>query len=102
MARHIRRVVVLACLCALGCVIAREPYNTRGVALFNSGQIEDARAEFREATAADPVNPDASYNLASTYHWMGNGSEAERNYFHCLALDPDHSKAHHALTVLLL
>jgi Tfp pilus assembly protein PilF len=70
--------------------------------LFNTGQVESARAEFLEATAADPVNADAFYNLASTYHRLGNGAEAERNYLHCLALDPNHSKAHHAFTVMLL
>src|SRR5262245_49698964 len=94
--------VVLYCGTMAGCVSPADPYNTRGVALFNTGQIEGARAEFLQATAVDPVNADAFYNLASTHHRTGNPSEAERNYTHCLALDPNHSKAHHALTVLLL
>jgi Tfp pilus assembly protein PilF len=85
-----------------GCISPAEPYNTRGVALFNTGQIEQARAEFLEATSVDPVNADGFYNLASTYHRLGNAAEAERNYLHSMALDPNHSKAHHAFTVLLL
>lgn len=95
-------ILPIASLCLASCVSPSEPYNSRGVALFNSGQVEEARAEFMEAAAVDPVNPDAFYNLASTYHRLGNGAEAERNYLHCLALDPEHAKAHHALTVLLL
>ncbi len=96
----------LACaiFCALfaGCVSPAQPYNSRGVALFNRGQYEAARSEFLEATAVDPVNADGFYNLGSTYHKLGDAGEAEQNYFHCLALNPDHTKANHAFVVLLL
>jgi tetratricopeptide (TPR) repeat protein len=95
-------VVVLYGASLAGCVSPADRHNTRGVALFNTGQIEGARGEFLEATAADPVNADAFYNLGSTYHRLGNTAEAERNYLHCLALNPNHSKAHHAFTVMLL
>jgi tetratricopeptide (TPR) repeat protein len=89
-------------LMVMGCISPAEPHNTRGVALFSAGQFEAARAEFLEAVAKDSVSADGYYNLGSTYHRMGDPGEAERNLVHCLALDPNHSKAHHALTVLLL
>jgi tetratricopeptide (TPR) repeat protein len=72
------------------------------VALFNAGQYESARAEFGQAATADAVNPDAFYNLGSTYHKLGDAAQAEANYVHCLAFDPNHSQAQHAYTVLLL
>lgn len=95
-------VVVALCALAGGCVSPAQSPNTRGVALFNTGQYESARAEFLDAASADPVNADAYYNLGSTYHRLDNPVEAERNYVHCLALDPNHTKAHHAHVVLLL
>ena len=98
------RCFVVGALCALagGCVSSAQAPNTRGVTLFNSGEYESARAEFLDAAAADPVNADAFYNLGSAYHRLDNTIEAERNYTHCLALDPNHAKAHHARVVLLL
>jgi tetratricopeptide (TPR) repeat protein len=95
-------VVCLALGALAGCISPADSFNTRGVSLFNSGQVESAHSEFLQAASADPVNADAFYNLASTYHRLGNGAEAERNYMHCLALAPDHTKAHHAYTVMLL
>jgi Flp pilus assembly protein TadD len=95
-------VVVSFCALAGGCTSPAQAPNTRGVAHFNTGQYESARAEFLDATAADPVNADAFYNLGSAHHRLDNPVEAERNYLHCLALDPNHTKAHHAHIVLLL
>jgi tetratricopeptide (TPR) repeat protein len=95
-------VVVAFSAFACGCVSPAQAPNTRGVALFNTGQYESARAEFLDATAADPVNADAFYNLGSAYHRLDNPAEAERNYMHCLALNPNHTKAQHAHVVLML
>jgi tetratricopeptide (TPR) repeat protein len=76
--------------------------NQRGVALFNSGRYAAAADEFNQATQADPLNADAFYNLGSAQHRLGNVEAAESNYAHALALDPNHSKAHHAHVVLML
>ena len=58
-------VCALAGLLAVGCMTPAQPYNQRGVALFKAGQYDAARAEFLQATYADPSNADAFYNLGS-------------------------------------
>ena len=61
-------VCALAGLLAVGCMTPAQPYNQRGVALFKAGQYDAARAEFLQATYADPSNADAFYNLGSVCH----------------------------------
>jgi tetratricopeptide (TPR) repeat protein len=57
----------------------------------------------------NPTNPDAFYNLAATYHYMGKQNkdqrllqDAEGLYNRCLDLSPDHVACHRALAVLLV
>ena len=85
-----------------GCASPAQPLNQRGVSLFSSGQYEGAREEFLKAANRDPLNADAFYNLGSTHHRLGQRTDAEWQYVHCLALDPNHSKCNHALAVLML
>ena len=85
-----------------GCASPAQPLNQRGVSFFNSGQYEGAREEFLKAANRDPLNADAFYNLGSTHHRLGQRTDAEWQYVHCLALDPNHSKCNHALAVLML
>jgi Tfp pilus assembly protein PilF len=96
-----RYLVFLLTLTA-GCVSPAQSYNQRGVALFNSGQVDVALVEFQQAATEDPLNADAFYNLGSSYHRLGRAEDADWNYTHCLALDPEHSKCQHARVVLLL
>ncbi len=96
------RACALAGLLATGCMTPTQPYNQRGVALFKAGQVDAARAEFLQATYADPSDADSFYNLGSVCHRCGRSGEAECDYNQCLALAPNHSKCRHALVVLLL
>jgi tetratricopeptide (TPR) repeat protein len=85
-----------------GCASPAKQFNQKGVTAFNQGQYGVAREEFLQAANRDPLDADAFYNLGSTYHRLGQRTDAEWQYTHCLALDPKHSKCHHALAVLLL
>jgi len=86
----------------LGCASPGQPFNQRGVAYFNQGRFDAAMREFHQAAARDPLNADAYYNIASIHHSDGRLGEADWNYSHCLALDPEHAKCNHARVVLLL
>jgi tetratricopeptide (TPR) repeat protein len=64
---------------------------------------------FEQAKQAQPTNADTYYNLASTYHRLGNNAKdkkmqetAEGLYNQCLDLAPDHVDCHRALAVLLV
>jgi tetratricopeptide (TPR) repeat protein len=64
--------------------------------------------QFQTALSSDPSNPDAYYNLASTYHKVAIAQkdqqlidQAESLYNQCLDLSPNHVDCHRALAVLL-
>lgn len=83
--------------------------NGLGVALFQQGRLPEAMQQFELARQTDPSNPDVYYNLASTYHRLGNNAKdakmletAESLYNQCLDLSPDHVDSHRGLAVLLV
>lgn len=93
-------------LAANGCSMAK---NGTGVALYQQGRYAEALQVFEQAKQTDPANADTYYNLASTYHRLGNNSKdkkmlenAEAIYNQCLDLSPDHVECHRALAVLLV
>ena len=82
--------------------------STMGVRLFQQGRYTEALQQFQTAQATDPSNPDAYYNLASTYHKLGVAQkdaqlieQAESLYNQCLDLQPNHVDCHRGLAVLL-
>jgi tetratricopeptide (TPR) repeat protein len=91
---------------ALGCSTAK---NGTGVALYQQGRYAEALQLFEQAKQTEPSNADTYYNLASTYHRLGNNAKdkkmlenAEAIYNQCLELSPDHVDCHRALAVLLV
>ena len=79
-----------------------------GVRLFQQGRYPEALQQFQTALSTDPSNPDAYYNLASTYHKVAIAQndkqlidQSEALYNQCLDLSPNHVDCHRGLAVLL-
>lgn len=92
-----------------GCRWASSGQNTLGVSLYQQGRYTEALQQFQSAQTTDPHNPDAYYNLASTYHKLGVTQkdqrmidQAESLYNQCLDLSPNHVDCHRGLAVLLV
>ena len=92
-----------------GCRWGAVGQNTVGVQLFQQGRYAEALQQFEAAKQTDPQNPEAYYNLASTYHRMGVSQkdaklteQAEALYNQCLDLSPNHVACHRGLAVLLV
>lgn len=106
---HLRvTVVLLLASCLSGCGLSSMGTNTVGVRLYQQGRYAEALRQFQLAQASSPSNPDAYYNLASTYHRMGVAQkdaklieQAESLYNQCLDLQPNHVDCHRNLAVLL-
>ena len=99
---------ITACACLTGCRWTSTGQNTVGVRLFQQGRYPEAMQQFRVALNSDPSNPDAYYNLASTYHKLAvaNNDQAlieqsESLYNQCLDISPNHVDCHRGLAVLL-
>jgi FimV-like protein len=101
----------LAALLSLsgGCRVLSRGQNKEGVRLFQQGYYEGAIQRFEQALNNDPNNADAYYNLAATYHRLGNLEDeqpyldqAESYYDQALDRKSDHADAHRGLAVLLL
>jgi tetratricopeptide (TPR) repeat protein len=99
----------VAVMWAGGCRWASSGQNTLGVRLYQQGRYPEALQQFQVAQATDPTNPDAYYNLASTYHKLGVTQkdqklidQAESLYNQCIDLAPNHVDCHRALAVLLV
>lgn len=97
------------CCCIVGCKFGPTSTNGSGVALYQQGRYAEALNYFETAKQSDPSNPDTYYNLASTYHKLGNTSKdkkmlenAEALYNGCLDLAPNHVDCHRGLAVLLV
>ncbi len=93
----------------VGCHAPGTGQNIEGVRYFQQGQPQAAIYQFQQALAQNPRNPDAYYNLAAAYHYLGkqNGdrsmlNQAETLYHQCLDQSPDHVSCHRALAVLLV
>ncbi|MFN9915852.1 MAG: tetratricopeptide repeat protein, partial [Pirellulaceae bacterium] len=54
-----------------GCRWGAVCQNTVCVQLFQQGRYAEALQKFESDKQSDPQNPEAYYNLASTYHRMG-------------------------------
>src|SRR5262245_43405761 len=88
--------------CAQDTAERLKAYNDDGLALYSQGQFHDARESFEAALALQKDDPGLLYNIAQCYDHDGNVPQAERYYQECLAHDPSHVAAHHALTKLLV
>ncbi len=104
-----KRACILACLCAAGCSLSANNFNSAGTRSYQLGQHQVAVDNFRKALNSDPRNADAYYNLAATYHDLGRRQmdkntlqQAEELYHQCLDLQPDHVDCHRGLAVLLV
>lgn len=100
--------VLLALTTSSGCRLSSTGQNAAGVRLYQQGRYAEALQQFQVAQRTDPSNPDAYYNLASTYHKMGIAqkdanmiSQSESLYGQCLDLQPNHVDCHRGLAVLL-
>ena len=98
---------LLLLLCP-GCRWSSSGQNAVGVRLYQQGRYAEAMQQFQVAQRTDPSNPDAYYNLASTYHKMGIAQkdakmieQSESLYNQCLDLQPNHVDCHRGLAVLL-
>lgn len=83
--------------------------NNSGVALYQQGRYAEALQVFEQAKQTEPTNADTYYNLASTYHRLGNAAKdkkmlenAESIYNQCLDLSPNHVDCYRGLAVLLV
>ena len=105
----------LSLVSALGCgSLGVSAKNAEGVRFYEQGRYDEAVQTFQEAAAMEPGDGEARYNLATTYHKLGNihGTGAERTteyrqaahdgYMACISQDPSDLYARRGLTVFLL
>jgi Tfp pilus assembly protein PilF len=92
-----------------GCSTTADFHNVDGVRLFQQGSYQLALQRFQQAVSANPQNPDAYYNLASTLHRIGTQTnnrdlltQAETVYNQCLDLNENHIDCRRGLAVLLV
>ncbi len=83
-------------------------YNAEGVRLYEQARFDDAMRQFQEASFSEPMNADAYYNLAATYHRLGKTynstadlDKAETYYNMCLDRNENHTDCYRGLAVLL-
>jgi len=55
-------------------------YNLEGIKHFNGGQWEKAKIDFERAVQADAKSAAAHFNLALSFHKMGQHDEAKREF----------------------
>lgn len=65
-------------------------HNNRGLALFESGRVEEAIADYRRSLAINPAYPDANNNLGHALAQQGRPAEAMPYYRAALQAKPDH------------
>lgn len=101
--------ILPALLLASGCNIAATGHNVQGKRLYEQGQFAQAISTFQKAVNANPRNPDAYYNMASTYYYLGKQQnnatwtqQAEQLYRRALVIDPNHTDAHRGLAAVLV
>ena len=96
-------------LALTGCgEFAAQGRNAEGVRLFQQARYQEAMRQFQQAAYDDPVDSDAYYNMAATYHRTGQVEhrqadldQAECYYNQCLDRHPDHAECYRGLAVLL-
>ncbi|MEZ6063312.1 MAG: tetratricopeptide repeat protein [Planctomycetaceae bacterium] len=76
--------------------------NASGKSYYDQGNYAAAAAEFQNAVASDPANPDYLANLARTRYKMGDAAGAEQLYRQALTMAPSHQPSYHGMSELLL
>jgi tetratricopeptide (TPR) repeat protein len=66
------------------------------------GELDQARAAFRQALAIDPTFVQAAANLADSYRAQGHNAEAETALREALKTNPNSAVLHHALGLALV
>jgi tetratricopeptide (TPR) repeat protein len=104
-----RALAAAAVICLAGCSTTADFHNVEGVRLYQQANYQTALQHFQQAVSANPQNPDAYYNLASTLHRLGARAndrklltQAEAVYNQCLDLNENHVECRRALAVLLI
>lgn len=107
--RWLSLLALAVCWFQSGCHWQSKGINTSGVQLYQQGRYAEALQQFETARQTNPTDPDALYNLASTYHQMGIANkdsklleQAESTYNQCLDVSPNHIECHRGLAVLLV
>jgi len=72
-----------------------------GVLFDQQCKFDDASGWHRKAVAAQPKNPDFHCNAGYGQYLRGNMVEAENSLRRCLALAPEHARAHNNLGLVL-
>jgi len=72
-------------------------YVTSGMVRTGTGHYEEAIQDLQKALALDPINSDASRELAKTYQQMGKLKDAETTYLNAIAMHPGYWGAHNEL-----
>lgn len=92
-----------------GCGVMAQGQNVQGVREYQMGNYPGALRNFQQAIYYDRRNADAYYNIAATYHRLGelhgqpaDFDQAESYYNQALDHNPDHAECYRALAVLLV
>ena len=112
--KHSLTNLLLACIAVssfalTGCTnMTTHSLNAEGVRQYQSGNYQQAAAQFQRAIAANPRSANGYYNLASALHKSGKQfnrpedlAQAEQLYNQCLNYDPNHTECYRGLAVLL-
>ncbi len=71
------------------------PYNNRGNAYKNQGNIQMAFSDFDKALAIDPDEADIYYNRGITYKEQGNIQQAISDFTRAIAINPRYTDAYY-------
>jgi tetratricopeptide (TPR) repeat protein len=63
--------------------------NSLGVIAMEQAQYHQALRHFQDVAAIDPTNAEAWYDIAEAYNLLEQVEEAEINYVHAIALEPE-------------
>lgn len=98
--------LIVACLCATlwtGCSVRRsQQYADQGNTYLRLGDVDTARAQFKEALEADPKNAEAKLGLGHCLRLQGHTEEAVTTFRQAIELDPGLASAYVAAVRLLL
>jgi protein O-mannosyl-transferase len=72
-------------------------HNNLGTALLQTGRVDEAIIQYREALQIKPDYAEAHYNLGIALRQMGKPDEAIAQYREALQIEPDYAEAHNNL-----
>ncbi len=75
-------------------------WNSRGVALAERGELDEAIALFRRALRYDPNLAEAHSNLGNALRHQGKFEEAVERLRRAIAIQPEYAEAHHNLGIV--